>query len=171
MSALRSTIVHICGAASFLFATALIAQNADDPAPETAAAPPAAANAEDEDITKPRNPFWPVGWVPEVIDTNVAVVVDTTTNDTTQVTNAVQQIEPEPLEEPRDWDGAERRLIVKRKKYDEDDEEWKAILSGIGVITVGQTVSVEYRGDIYTWRVAIINEKGVAYTRLDAVPK
>ncbi len=88
-----------------------------------------------------RDPFWPVGYMPEII----------------------QRADPKKKEVvvpviSTNWNEAMKKIVINGVSS-RADNEFFAVING-QVKSVGDTVSLNYEGTIYTWAVDSINPPG-----------
>ncbi|MDF7809298.1 hypothetical protein P4E94_17770 [Pontiellaceae bacterium B12219] len=97
-------------------------------------------DAKTETSAVKRDPFWPVGFVPEsqMKDEKAVVVKKPTGNN--------------------DWSGAMKKVVINGVSS-RANNEFFAVING-AVKSENDTVSVEHEGTIYTWAVASIKPPG-----------
>jgi hypothetical protein len=95
----------------------------------------------DESVFK-RDPFWPVGYVPENLK-KAAVE-----NDQIVTAPAVNN----------NWNEAMKKVVINGVSSRSDDEFF-AVING-QVKSVGDTVTLNHEGTVYTWAVDSINPPG-----------
>lgn len=100
-------------------------------------------------VTLTRDPFWPVGWEPPQMG---PVTGDMPTK--SLLTN---------------WDEA-RALLQVTGLSKTRDGKYLAILKRIGVVEQGDTVSVNFRGLNYKWKIASVTSKGIVPERIGVYP-
>ena len=117
------------------------AEDASGPSTETAG-----TNAV---VTLTRDPFWPIGWEPPRLGrmTTNAPVKDVLTK----------------------WDKA-RAILQVTGLSKSPDGKYLAILKGIGVVEEGDTVSVNYMGLNYKWKITSVTSKGIVPERIGVFP-
>jgi hypothetical protein len=98
----------------------------------------------------PRDPFWPVGWTPP----RLGSVTDRTSA---------------PVKEVTHWEEA-RKLIQVTGMSRKREGKYLAILKGIGVAEEGDTVSINYMGLVYKWKIKSITSKGIVPERIGVYP-
>jgi len=124
--------------------TGLVPVRADE-----ASGPSAEATGTNAVLTLTRDPFWPVGWEPPRLGrvTTNAPVKDVLTK----------------------WDKA-RAILQVTGLSKSADGKYFAILKGIGVVEEGDTVSVNYMGLIYKWKITSVTSKGIVPERIGVYP-
>ena len=100
-------------------------------------------------LTLTRDPFWPIGWEPPHMG---PVTANTPTKSV--LTN---------------WDEA-RALLQVTGLSKTRDGKYLAILKRIGVVEEGDTVSVNFRGLNYKWKIASVTSKGIVPERIGVYP-
>jgi hypothetical protein len=100
-------------------------------------------DAPTEDVAIKRDPFWPVGYVPEK------------TRDAEQV-EAVQEVES--LKGNDNWNQAMKQVVINGVSSRADNEAY-AVING-QIRTVGDTITVNHQRNIYTWAVDRITSSG-----------
>lgn len=123
------------------------AAEAEDPAPPPGPAGTEPANEVAAAYTGPRDPFWPVGYVPRPKEDP-----------------AEQDIEVIPRYVER-WPKLVLRGIILQGK-----EKYMAVLDGVGIVETGEVVAIERGGLVYRWQIDKINRTEISYTRLAARP-
>ena len=118
-----------------------------------------------------RDPFWPINWTvgepPEILPepTNVVVV-------TPVVTNVVPEMSEEERifgDNPPNWMLASRQLkVISKKKV---GETWLVSMQNLGVKEEGSVIQIEYKRNLYTWRIAEIHSDSIRYERVNVRPK
>ena len=97
-------------------------------------------NASASDGTIKRDPFWPVGYVPE------------------RLTKMAQE---KPVVKQKssvlDWSGAMKKVV--NSGASKSGNDFYAVING-GIRRVGDTFSVEHEGTTYTWAVSGIKPDG-----------
>lgn len=116
---------------------------------EDASAPPAEAAGADAGLMLTRDPFWPVGWKPPVPG---KVSANATVKDV-----------------PIKWDEA-RALLQLTGLSKSPNGNYLAILKGIGVVEEGETVSVNFMGLNYKWKITSVTSKGIVPERMGVFP-
>jgi len=109
-------------------------------APAAGGAAPAVTN-----FNALRDPFWPIGWRPPTFDRDRSGDEDRS--------GLIR------------WDEATRLLRVNGLSR-KTGGGYVAFLTDIGVIEAGQTVSVQYRGLTYRWRIKRITAEGIVPQRI-----
>ena len=95
--------------------------------------------------TGPRDPFWPVGYAPKPKE---------------DLVKKETEIIPRQKEE---WPALTVRGIIRQGR-----EKYMAVLNGVGLVEVGELVSIEKGGLVYQWRIESITGTDVSCTRLEA---
>lgn len=155
MTAWRTWTWYSALAVLFMAAANANAQTIDGTQPDTATQPDMEAAAthaplneqpdrSDIDLSAFRDPFWPVGWTPPKA------------SPVPRVTRSASPIR---------WDDATRMLEVTAMTQNSAGA-YVAILRGIGVVEVGDTVSVTLGDLVYRWEVREITNKGIVPRRL-----
>ncbi|WP_372796274.1 hypothetical protein [Pontiella sp.] len=99
-------------------------------------------------VREKRDPFWPVGYVPERMIQKAEKVVKPTTS--------------------KDWAGAMKKVVINGVSSRGHDDFF-AVVNG-ELKSVGDTFSVDHNGTIYTWAVASIQPPGsVSLRRVSAM--
>jgi hypothetical protein len=96
-----------------------------------------------------RDPFWPIGWLPPRVDPTKAEVT--------------------PPGEVTHWDEARKLLQVTGMSRGKDGK-YLAILKGVGVVEEGNTVSINYMGQAYKWKIKSITSKGIVPEKAGVYP-
>ncbi|HEY5652800.1 MAG TPA: hypothetical protein VIR63_00310 [Pontiella sp.] len=106
----------------------------------TATAELSGTNDAPKQVAVRRDPFWPIGYVPEYV---------------TQ-----EEIDPVAAQAPSDsgWDAARREVDINGVSS-RSDNQFCAVING-QLMEVGDTLSVNYKGIIYTWEVEDIAASG-----------
>jgi hypothetical protein len=99
----------------------------------------------------PRDPLWPVGYVPPV-EKKADEPATASQPDT------VGQLEP-----PQ-WDVAIKTLVI--KGIMKSGASYMAVING-QVTSENDTISTNFKGRTYSWRIAKISQKGVQFERLE----
>ena len=108
-----------------------------------------AAPADGTDVAKEgataikRDPFWPVGYVPEHVKA---------------AASAKEKPEAVKPTVANDWNKAMRKVVINGVSS-RADNEFFAVING-QVKSVGETVTVNYEGTVYTWAVDEIKPPG-----------
>jgi hypothetical protein len=110
------------------------------------------AEAPHDDVSRLRDPFWPVGWSPPKLG----------------------RVQPDAP--PRDTSGLVRwadalatlRVIGLSRKA---DGSFLAVLKGVGVVEKGDTFSVTLDDLVYRWKVATITKDGIIPEKIGVFPK
>jgi len=113
------------------------------------------------DVTQPRDPFWPVGYVPKRIPKikkqglgKPSTFVETT---------------PEPVRAPL-WEEARKKLDIRGISLIHDKNstllKYLAMVAG-KLVETGDVVAVRYDERVYRWRVVGISEEGVSLQKMD----
>jgi hypothetical protein len=117
-----------------------------------------------QDVSKRRDPFWPVGYVPKVVK---KAPVGPKSPKGTPVSVV------EVVESPRvpHWEEAMRKLDIRGVSLIGRDKEsgkskYLAMVTG-RLVEEGDVVNVAYSGRIYRWKVTSIGSAGVAFQKLD----
>jgi hypothetical protein len=141
-----------------LIATAVIstpyvsAQTADESASSSAPAAAAVSGGTTNPVIAiPRDPFWPLGYVPR------PKVTPKDSNSTPDAATPV--VEPEI--EIR-WPDLRLRGLVKNAQG-----AFLAIIDPFGLVEPGQILELEQGGLLYRWRVSTITGRGASCSRLD----
>lgn len=95
-----------------------------------------------EQAAPKRDPFWPVGYVPESI----------------RRAEAEKNIEAETPVVNNNWNEAMKKVVINGVSS-RADNEFFVVING-QVKSVGDTVSLNHEGTIYTWAVDSINPPG-----------
>jgi hypothetical protein len=113
------------------------------------------------DGAKPRDPFWPVGYVPKK--------VQKPTGKNPGKVSLTDQSTPEPTRAPL-WEEARKKVDIRGisliHEKNSGDQKFFALVSG-KLVETGNVVSVKYLGRLYRWRVVDISEEGVSLQKLD----
>ena len=88
-----------------------------------------------------RDPFWPVGYVPESV----------------RIANVKKTVVKKPTEN-NDWNGAMKQVVINGVSS-RSNNEFFAVING-QVRSVDDTISVNHGGVTYTWAVASIKPPG-----------
>jgi len=117
-----------------------------------------------EGVSKRRDPFWPVGYVPKVV--KKAPVGPKTPGGTPG--SGVSVAEPPHVPQ---WEEAMRKLDIRGISLIGRDKEsgkskYLAMVTG-RLVEEGDVVNVAYEGRIYRWKVTGIGPAGVAFQKLD----
>jgi len=119
------------------------------------------AQSDSLDAPKPRDPFWPVGYVPKKV---VRV------KEKTPPKWALNGIDSSEAPRVPLWDEARKRVDVRGISFVRDKvsgaPRYLAIIAG-KLIETGDVVSAKYEGRIYRWRVVGITEEGVSLQKVD----
>lgn len=111
--------------------------------------------------SKPRDPFWPVGYVPKKV---------LKPKDKGFIKNAsTQELVPAPVRVPL-WDEARRKLDIRGMSliHDKNSKAPKYIAMVAGkLVETGDVVIVKHEERVYRWRVVDISEEGVSLQKLD----
>jgi len=112
----------------------------------------------------PRDPFWPVGYVPRRIEKlATSVVVRTSANTAPAPVVAVNAV---------DWDEARRHVEIRGiSRIARDRTSGKAAyfaVVGDRMIEEGDAVSVTWNGRVYRWRVTQIGPAGLQMVKMDS---
>lgn len=99
-----------------------------------------------------RDPFWPVGYTPPPPPKPG------------EEKKVVEPEEPPEMVKPLDWPTLELKALAKSS----DGRRYMAVISGVGLIESGETVTVVRDGVRYRWVIVEINERGMRQRRLDA---
>jgi hypothetical protein len=113
------------------------------------------------DVSKQRDPFWPVGYVPK----KVLKPRDKGFIKTTSTPESV----PEPVRIPL-WDEARKKLDIRGMSliHDKNSKTPKYIAMVAGkLVETGDVVIVRHEERVYRWRVVDISEEGVSLQKLD----
>ncbi len=100
-------------------------------------------DAPTEPVAIKRDPFWPVGYVPEKIRNAEQAEVD---------------LEQENLKGNNNWDQAMKQVVINGVSSRAGSEAY-AVING-QIRTVGDTITVNYHRNIYTWAVDRITVPG-----------
>lgn len=144
------------------------------PATDAAPAAPAAGAAGipgsgvklETEMTRTRDPFWPVGYVPP---RQVATALTAAPAGSAKVEPAAESLAP------TDWDSARKNLdirgisLIGREKQS-NAAKYLAVIGG-RVVETGDAVSVVYMSRVYRWKVTAISPEGIGLTKLDARPQ
>lgn len=115
----------------------------------------------------PRDPFWPVGFVPPPEKTPVR-------GTSAPGTTVTRVPETEAARQP-EWDQARRRLNLRGLSSTGRDRisgkpRFVAIMAG-RIAEEGDTVSSAFEGQIYRWKVVAIGSNGVSLVKVDVRPE
>jgi hypothetical protein len=99
-----------------------------------------------------RDPFWPVGYTPPPPPKPG------------EEKKAVEPEEAPEVAKPLDWPTLELKALARSS----DGRRYMAVISGVGLIESGETVTVIRDGVRYRWVIVEINERGMRQRRLDA---
>ncbi len=116
---------------------------AQDPAP-------AAGSAEEYLV---RDPFWPVGYVPQVIQA---------------VAQQQEDVQAESEKTKELWDEAQEQLTIAGIS-DMGPAGLFAVING-RMTQASQIVSIQYKGYVFEWRVTEITPRGVRFTPVGVNP-
>ena len=110
-----------------------------------AAAPPPAAQDE-VPVSSLRDPFWTVGWkpAPRAMPVQKKVAADATA---------------------QRWDEAFKQIRVSALGQNAEGK-YVATVKGVGVVDVGDTISISYGGLLYRWKVVKISAEGLVPERI-----
>lgn len=92
------------------------------------------------DATVKRDPFWPVGFVPE------------------KIAKAAKKSAMKKSTVSKDWAGAMKKVVINGVSSKGKDDFY-AVVNG-ELKSVGDTFSVDHNGTTYTWAVASIQPPG-----------
>ncbi len=116
--------------------------------------------AEVVDASKPRDPFWPVGYVPKIVQPPKVKA---------GTTSIAGEPDLEPVKGPL-WDEARKKVDIRGISLIRDKEsnlpKYLAMISG-KIFETGDVVMVKYIDHVYRWKIASINDDGVALQKLD----
>jgi len=126
--------------------TAAPAIEADDDAPEPSTSNTAAK-------TQPRDPFWPIGYTPEV-------PIDQQALDA-----AAAAAEAARRAAEIDWRGAQRK--IQATAFSRKGSRHYAFLRNHGLVEAGDIITVKHKVHIYKFRIGRINERGFSTQRVD----
>lgn len=132
--------------------------------PGMEAPPLASVDDGDQGVSKSRDPFWPVGYVPKVV--KKAPVGPKAPGGTPG--SGVSVVEPPHVPQ---WEEAMRKLDIRGISLIGRDKEsgkskYLAMVTG-RLVEEGDVVNVAYEGRIYRWKVTGIGPAGVAFQKLD----
>ncbi len=113
---------------------------------------------------RPRDPFWPVGYIPK----KVKIAPELKSEAGKPVAGFVEPSQGAaqvPL-----WDEARKKVDMRGISQIHDKNtgtpKYLAVVAG-RVVEPGDVVSVKYIGRLYRWRVTDISEEGVSLQKLD----
>jgi hypothetical protein len=146
-------VLGIAFVATVIISTPYVrAQTSDESASSVAPAPAAVSGAATNPVVAiPRDPFWPLGYVPrpKVVPSG---------------SDSVQSA-PTPAVEPEieiRWPEIRLRGLVKNAKGG-----FLAIIDPFGLVEPGQILELEQGGLLYRWKVSTITGRGASCSRLD----
>lgn len=117
------------------------------------------------DVTRQRDPFWPVGYTPK----KRVIKPKGLAGSGAQKGSSVVEVAPEPVRVPV-WDEARKRLDIRGISLIHDKNsrspKYLALISG-KLVEEGNVVSVKFDDRVYRWRVAGITAEGVSLQKLD----
>lgn len=96
-----------------------------------------------------RDPFWPVGWQPPEF-------------------NANSESDSRDIGELMKWREASKKIIV--TALSNTKHGFVAILKNIGVVCPGDTISVDYNGLTYKWKITDITQEGINIEEIGVFP-
>lgn len=155
------------------FVCGLWGQEPNPPSMSEVGVPPvqniAGQMASDEDpavapLVRVRDPFWPVGYTPKVINKSV----ESKTGE-----SSAQSIAAGLLERARtpQWDEARRKLDIRGISLIGRDKasgqpKFLAMVAG-KLVEEGNVVNVTYEDRVYRWKIVGIGKGGVSFQKLD----
>lgn len=127
------------------------AQPAPEPVAETAAEPGA-----------PRDPFWPVGYVPRPV--RISSPAAQAGGRPSETAGMEAPLHPQ-------WDEAKKRLDIRGvsmigRDKDSNRPRYVAMVAG-KLVEEGDKVSINFEGQIYRWKVTGISPSGIGLQKLD----
>lgn len=96
-----------------------------------------------------RDPFWPVGWMPQPVADKGAVTG------------------PQP-KSPIRWEDAAELLRISGLSA-KPDGSYLAIIKGVGVVEENDIISVNFSGLSYRWKVIAISNTGIKTERIGVI--
>jgi hypothetical protein len=123
-----------------------------------------------KDVGRPRDPFWPVGYVPVKLVKKGGLAKPNTKEAGPGASATVVGSVPEPAVRMPMWDDARKRLDIRGISLIRDKDSgvprYLAMVAG-KLVEVGNVVVVKFDERVYRWRVVGINEDGVSLQKLD----
>lgn len=111
---------------------------------------PATTKISDGEWPPPRDPFWPVGWMPPKPGKK-------------EVKEAPKKVEKK--EDPPKWSDASKQLNVKGVMKSPTGD-YVAMINN-KVVKEGEFITVPFRGKTYKWKVRSINKRGVKFEPIE----
>ena len=127
------------------------AADTNEEATEGADAPEAAAPPR---YVGPRDPFWPVGYVPP----------PPKGEDEPEEKPPEEEKEPE-IQIPIEWPAIVPKGITKDRRGN-----YLAIIHGAGLVEAGDIISMTRNGLRYRWKITAIDDAGIFHKKLDVTP-
>jgi hypothetical protein len=127
--------------------------------PETTITTPAAAT--EPDLSRKRDPFWPVSYVPRK-------AITAPRNDSNGL--AVQE-----KARQTNWEAARKAMDIRGVSFIGRDKQSNApkyiAMVGGKLTEEGDLVSVPFDGQLYRWKVTSINAAGISLVKMDVRPE
>lgn len=132
---------------------------------EVAVASPAEGQTEILDTARPRDPFWPVGYVPKKRVPQVKGITGGSQGKAVAATETAHESVRTPM-----WDEARKKLDIKGISLIHDKNsaipKYLAMIAG-KLVESGDVVTVKHDERVYRWRVVGISPEGVSLQKLD----